>query len=88
MQQLIIFHGHVQGVGFRYTTRQLARRFPVTGYVKNLPDGTVELFIDGDQDDLEQLVTAIQGRFERNFTRTEVTKQDTKEHYTSFDIRR
>lgn len=43
----VVFHGTVQGIGFRYTTRGLANKFPVVGYVKNLPDGTVELETEG-----------------------------------------
>ena len=43
----IIFHGRVQGVGFRYTTHRIARGFPVTGFVRNLTDGTVELVACG-----------------------------------------
>ena len=37
------YRGQVQGVGFRYTARSLAARYPVTGFVRNLPDGDVEL---------------------------------------------
>jgi acylphosphatase len=39
----VIYSGRVQGVGFRYTTRQIASGYDVTGWVKNLPDGRVEL---------------------------------------------
>jgi acylphosphatase len=41
------FSGTVQGVGFRYTTERVARRFAVTGYVRNLPDGRVEAVVEG-----------------------------------------
>ncbi len=41
------FVGRVQGVGFRYTTTQIARRYDVAGYVKNLSDGSVELVVEG-----------------------------------------
>ena len=44
----VIYEGRVQGVGFRYTTKDLARGFDVIGTVKNLPDGTVELIISGE----------------------------------------
>jgi len=40
-----IFQGSVQGVGFRYRTSRLARQHPISGFVKNLPDGTVELMV-------------------------------------------
>ncbi len=39
----IVVHGLVQGVGFRYTTKQIASGYDVTGTVKNLPDGRVQL---------------------------------------------
>ena len=44
----VIYEGRVQGVGFRYTTKDLSRGFDVVGTVKNLPDGTVELIISGE----------------------------------------
>ena len=43
----IIFSGRVQGVGFRYTTKEVATGYDVVGSVKNLPDGSVELLIMG-----------------------------------------
>ena len=43
----ILFIGDVQFVGFRYTARLLARRLDLTGWVKNLPDGSVELEAQG-----------------------------------------
>ena len=39
----VIYSGHVQGVGFRYTVRRIASGYEVTGWVKNLPDGRVEM---------------------------------------------
>jgi len=55
-----IFHGEVQGVGFRYTTRRCASAYPqVTGVVRNLPDGTVELIAEGDKSDIESLCADI-----------------------------
>lgn len=54
------FGGTVQGVGFRYTVRHLAGRFPVTGYVKNLPDGRVELQAEGEEEILKAFLRGIQ----------------------------
>lgn len=55
----IIFHGHVQGVGFRATTNRLARGFAVSGFVRNLPDGTVEVVATGDADEVDRFADAI-----------------------------
>jgi acylphosphatase len=53
------YSGRVQGVGFRYTAKALARRFPVLGSVRNLRDGRVELVSEGEQADLEAYLKAI-----------------------------
>ncbi|MBL8829940.1 MAG: acylphosphatase, partial [Planctomycetaceae bacterium] len=47
IRRRVLFHGRVQGVGFRVTTRSIAQRFAVTGWVRNLPDGSVELLAEG-----------------------------------------
>ncbi|MBP82892.1 MAG: acylphosphatase [Verrucomicrobiales bacterium] len=51
-----LFAGRVQGVGFRYTTKNLAKGFDVLGWVKNLPDGRVELQIMGDEEELNEFI--------------------------------
>ena len=43
----VFFSGRVQGVGFRYTTMQVAKEFEVAGQVRNLTDGRVQLEVDG-----------------------------------------
>lgn len=55
----VIFQGRVQGVGFRYTTKDIARGFEVRGWVKNLPDGTVELQVDGDAEEVTAFLKEI-----------------------------
>ena len=47
IREHIIFHGRVQGVGFRYQAMYAARRFDLTGWVENLPDGSVEMEVQG-----------------------------------------
>lgn len=51
--------GKVQGVGFRYYVRQLAVEVPITGWVRNLSDGRVELLAEGSRPDLEGLLAAV-----------------------------
>ncbi|MEC5126466.1 acylphosphatase [Verrucomicrobiales bacterium BCK34] len=50
------FEGRVQGVGFRYATKQLAKGFDVLGWVRNCPDGRVELQIMGDEEELDEFL--------------------------------
>jgi acylphosphatase len=53
------YEGHVQGVGFRYTVKTLAREYEVAGSVKNLPDGRVELIASGEEEEVDDFLNAI-----------------------------
>ena len=55
----IFYSGNVQGVGFRFTVKQVATGFEVTGTVRNLPDGRVELMAEGTKTELEAFREAI-----------------------------
>lgn len=65
----VLYTGRVQGVGFRYTTKTTACGFEVTGTVRNLSDGRVELIVEGERLELEDFRRAVQdsevGRFVR-----------------------
>jgi acylphosphatase len=53
------YTGRVQGVGFRYTARQVAQGIAVTGFVRNLDDGRVQLVVEGEPAELERMLAAI-----------------------------
>lgn len=55
----VFYEGNVQGVGFRYTVRQIAKGFDVTGSVRNLRDGRVELLAAGDEAEVHAFLEAI-----------------------------
>ena len=55
----IIYSGNVQGVGFRYRTARLARGYNVSGYVRNLADGSVELVAQGDDDEVNRFLAEL-----------------------------
>jgi acylphosphatase len=56
--------GRVQGVGFRYTAQNIAQQYAVKGYVKNLPDGRVELVLEGDDAEVDTVVDCIRERLD------------------------
>ena len=55
----IIFYGRVQGVGFRYTAYYAAQNFGVTGWVRNLYDGSVEMEAEGTERAIDDMLLAI-----------------------------
>ena len=55
----IFYSGRVQGVGFRYAAKSVAMGFEVTGTVRNLPDGRVELTVEGATEELEAYQQAV-----------------------------
>lgn len=55
----VLYSGHVQGVGFRYTVKSLTPGYELTGTVRNLPDGRVELLVEGAQEELRLFQQAI-----------------------------
>lgn len=58
----IVFYGRVQGVGFRYYAVNKANQLGLTGWVKNLPDGTVEMEVQGEEPLIDQLIIFLQNR--------------------------
>ena len=59
MRLHIIFKGEVQGVGFRYTLSLLAEKYHLTGTVKNLADGSVEAYMQGEDKDIKDCILNI-----------------------------
>ena len=83
----VYYSGRVQGVGFRYTTKSLALGFEITGTVRNLLDGRVELLVEGERTELEAFRRAMQdsevGRFVRQ---EEADWSEAKNEFRGFEI--
>lgn len=80
----IIFTGSVQGVGFRFTAHSIARRCQLTGMVRNLPNGSVEMIAQGHPDDISDCVRDLQEIFA--VKNTKVTDIPFDSRYTEFQI--
>jgi acylphosphatase len=55
----VFYEGYVQGVGFRWTAKRIAQGYDVSGWVRNLPDGRVELQVSGEDDEVAAFLRAI-----------------------------
>ncbi|MEM2908391.1 MAG: acylphosphatase [Candidatus Hadarchaeales archaeon] len=79
--------GRVQGVFFRYETKERADELGVTGWVKNLPDGRVEAIFEGEKDKVEKMVNFCRaGPPGARVTKVEVFWEDYKGEFQSFSI--
>ena len=83
----VLYSGRVQGVGFRYTVKSVASGFELTGAVRNLPDGRVELFAEGAGDELQAFVQAIRESGMEHFIQKEdVSWGEAKNEFRGFEI--
>ena len=82
-----VYEGRVQGVGFRYRVSTIAKRLPVTGYVRNLPDGSVEVIAEGVKEDIEDLLDQIRTGMGSAITRECEEVQVATDEFTGFSIR-
>jgi acylphosphatase len=83
----IYYSGRVQGVGFRYAVKSVARGFEVTGMVRNLPDGRVELVAESTQAELEAFRQAIRESGLDHFIRREdVNWTQSTNEFRGFEI--
>lgn len=82
----IIFKGSVQGVGFRFTSRRIARKYDLTGYVKNLSDGTVEMHIQGPKTDITYCIEDICTSFSNYVRDKEIKICPVQPQYVDMEI--
>jgi acylphosphatase len=83
----ILYSGHVQGVGFRYTAKTVATGFDVVGTIRNLADGRVELVAEGRRSELDDFRAALHDAGLAGFIRDEkVDWADAKNEFRGFEI--
>jgi acylphosphatase len=83
----VVYRGHVQGVCFRAICSDLARRFEVVGYVRNLPDGAVELEAEGPVSEVERFLGSIARELQHHITEAQTTDAQLLGSEHGFQIR-
>jgi acylphosphatase len=86
-QRIVRFTGQVQGVGFRFTAIRAAACYDVTGWVRNVPDGTVECTVEGEPAEIDAFLEDLSGRMRGYIrSRTQQTAPATGA-FRSFDVK-
>lgn len=83
----VLFSGRVQGVGFRYTARGIAERFAVVGYVRNLPDGRVQLVAEGAAGEVDRFIQALSEEMDRHISHVDATRSAASGEFADFSVR-
>jgi acylphosphatase len=82
----VVYSGRVQGVGFRWQVNQVSVGFAVTGFVRNLEDGTVELWVEGDLGEARGMVDAVEKKLKDYWVSKVEDERDGDPHYAVFSI--
>ncbi len=82
----IIFAGRVQGVGFRFTAHRIAGRHGLTGWVRNLPEGTVEMVAQGAAEDIDDCIRDIEQTFSGYIRETKAEEIPPDPRFSGFRI--
>ena len=83
----VFYRGRVQGVGFRHTTRTVAARYRVTGYVENLADGRVHLVVEGEASEVKEFLAAVADAMDGNIRDATVDTLAASGEFAGFEIR-
>jgi len=84
----IVVRGLVQGVGYRYFAFRLARQFGLTGWVKNLLDGSVEIEAEGDPSAMDEYVRELKEGPRSSIVRgVDIDWTEATGKYSNFDVR-
>ncbi len=84
--ETVYFSGHVQGVGFRYTTLSVAKEFEVTGRVSNLDDGRVLLEVEGAPKEINAFLAILEERMHGYIRKVERSSSQGPARYQDFCI--
>ena len=84
--KLVHYSGNVQGVGFRATASMIARRHPVTGWVRNLADGRVQLLVEGPDEAVGAFLQEVRDRWPGDIEDEQIDDQEPTGRFERFGI--
>ena len=84
--KFITFTGRVQGVGFRFTARRAAQRRQLTGYVRNIPNGSVEMLAQGRGEEIDDCIQDLKEYFSGYIKEAKIEEIPFDSNYTDFEI--
>jgi len=82
----VFYEGYVQGVGFRYRAMQIASEYSVTGLVRNLPDGRVELVAEGEETEVREFLDRVKESMSQHIRRAVESREPCSHEYGDFSI--
>jgi acylphosphatase len=86
-RRTVYFRGHVQGVGFRFTTLRIAATCAVDGFVQNLSDGGVLVVTEGTSEEVDRFLRKLEGELSGHIHHSDMTQSAATGEFTGFDIR-
>ena len=86
-RRTVYYSGNVQGVGFRYTVKNLSIQYDVNGYVRNLPDGRVEVVMEGPECEIERLYCDVQRKMHPFIKQVHTAEMPATGEFDVFTIR-
>ena len=87
VRRRVFYSGRVQGVGFRFTTVHVSRQFDVTGFVRNLPDGRVEMVVEGQTDQVDRFLVDVVSAMEGAIVDVDSHELEPTGEFASFEVR-
>ncbi len=83
----VVIHGRVQGVMFRHNAAKMASKASVNGWVRNNPEGTVEAVFEGEEEDVEKVLSwCRKGTIGSKVDRVDITEEAYKDEFEDFHI--
>ena len=80
------YSGRVQGVGFRFTAQRLAEGLDIKGWVKNLPNGAVQLVAEGSEENLNKLLGQLKTHFKDDIEDTQISWEEPIGKFSEFRV--